>query len=139
AVEELIKAVDRDQVSETVANIQSFTERLDEASAGLGEIMEGVNTSVASISQFANSANETLAKLDSVVGEIDPAAIGTALTNFEQASTTVNTAVNDVSKVTERIGERADDIDGIITDAQQLAARLNQASERVDGVLAKVD
>src|SRR5690606_2256744 len=102
-------------------------------------IMEGVNTSVASISQFANSANETLAKLDSVVGEIDPAAIGTALTNFEQASTTVNTAVNDVSKVTERIGERADDIDGIITDAQQLAARLNQASERVDGVLAKVD
>ncbi len=44
-----------------------------------------------------------------------------------------------MSKVTERIGERADDIDGIITDAQQLAARLNQASERVDGVLAKVD
>ena len=139
AVEELITAVDRDQVSETVANIQSFTQRLDEASAGLGEIMEGVNTSVASISQFANAANETLAKLDGVIGEVDPGAIGTALTNFEQASTTVNTAVNDVSKVTARIGERADDIDGIITDAQQLAARLNQASERVDGVLAKVD
>lgn len=139
AVEDLIKAVDREQVSDTVANIQNFTQRLDEASAGLGEIMEGVNTSVASISQFANSANETLAKLDRVIDEVDPSAIGTALTNFEQASVTVNTAVNDVSKVTQRVGERADDIDGIITDAQQLAARLNQASERVDGVLARVD
>jgi phospholipid/cholesterol/gamma-HCH transport system substrate-binding protein len=139
AVEDLIRAVDREQVSDTVANVQRFTQRLDEASAGIGEVMEGVNKSVASISQFATSANDTLAKLDKVIDEVDPAAIGTALTNFEQASATVNTAVNDVSKVTQRVGERADDIDAIITDAQQLASRLNQASERIDGVLAKVD
>jgi phospholipid/cholesterol/gamma-HCH transport system substrate-binding protein len=44
-----------------------------------------------------------------------------------------------VAKVTERFGERAGDIDGIITDAQQIAARLNEASKRVDGVLARVD
>ena len=41
--------------------------------------------------------------------------------------------------MTTTFGERAEDIDQIITDAQQLAERLNQASVRVDGVLAKLD
>lgn len=39
----------------------------------------------------------------------------------------------------QKVGERADDIDTIITDAQQLAAKLSKASERVDGILVKVD
>lgn len=139
AAEELVRAVDRDQVAATVANIEQFTRRLDEASGGFDEIMTGVNRAVAEISRFSASANDTLAKLDGVIDGVDPAALRTALTNFEQASTTVNAAVNDVSRVTERFGARAGDIDGIITDAQQLASRLNQASERIDGVLAKVD
>lgn len=139
AAEDLIRSVDRDQIAATVNNIEQFTRRVDEASSGLEGIMTEVNSAASEIARFSASANDTLAKIDGVLDGVDAAAVRTALTNFEQASTTVNAAVNDVAKVTERFGQRAADIDGIITDAQQIAARLNEASKRVDGVLARVD
>ncbi len=139
AAEELISSVDRDQIRATVANVQNFTQRLDDASGNLGKIMENVDATAAAISQFSSSANDTLAKVDEVLAGVDAAAVRTALTNFEQASSTINQAAGDVGKVTEKVGARAEDIDKIITDAQQLAARLNQASERIDGVLERVD
>jgi len=139
AAEELIGAVDREQVRTTVANIEQFTTRLNEASTDLDAIMRGVEESVAQIAQFSESANRTLARVDAVVDSVDPASVRTALTNFEQASTTVNAAVNDIGKVAQKVGNRAEDIDAIVTDARQLAARLSQASERIDGILVKVD
>ena len=139
AVQGLLEAVDADQVASTVSHIESLSGRLDEASAGLGEIMGGVRETVASVNRFSDAANSTLAKLDAAIDGVDPATVRTALANFEQASVSVNAAANDVTKVTEKFGARAEDIDAIITDAQQIAERLNQASGRVDGVLARVD
>ncbi len=139
AAEELIGSVDREQVKATVANIEQFTTRLNEATGNLDTIMKNVEEGVASISRFTESANGTLARVDSVIESVDPAAVRTALTNFEQASTTVNAAVNDIGKVAEKVGNRADDIDAIITDAKQLSSRLAQASEKVDGILVKVN
>lgn len=139
AVEDLISAVDRDQVKATVANVEQFTARLSAASTDLESIMRGVEEGVASITAFSNSANQTLARVDTIIDSVDPASVRMALTNFEQASTTANAAVNDIGKVAQKVGERADDIDAIITDAQLLAARLSNASERVDGILVKVD
>lgn len=137
--EELIRAVDKEDVAATVQNVRQLTQRLDDASTDLNKIMADVKTGAASISEFAAAANQTLARVDTIVQGVDAATVRTALTNFEQASVSVNAAVNDVSKVTEKIGNRADDIDTMISDAQQLTARLNQASVKVDGVLTKVD
>jgi phospholipid/cholesterol/gamma-HCH transport system substrate-binding protein len=139
AAEELIGSVDREQIKETVASIEAFTRRLNDSTGNLDRIMKGVEEGVASISAFSESANQTLSKVDAIIDGVDPAAVRTALTNFEQASTTVNAAVNDIGKVAEKVGNRADDIDAIITDARQLSARLAHASERVDGILVKVD
>lgn len=139
AAEDLIRAVDREQVAAVVSNVETFTRRLDEASANLGGVMEQVETAVTSISEFSASAGETLAKVDKVIDSVDPAAVRTAMTNFEQASTSINHAASDIGKVSETVSARTEDIDKIITDAQQLASRLAQASERVDGVLLKVD
>lgn len=137
--EELIRSVDTEDVTAAVHNVRQFTQRLDEASTDLNQIMANVKEGVASISGFAAAANQTLARVDTIVQEVDPATVRTALANIEQASTSVNAAANDVSKVTQKIGERAEDIDAIIVDAREMAARLNQASEKVDGVLSKVD
>lgn len=139
AAEELIGSVDREQVKATVANIEAFTQRLNDATGNIDRIMKGVEEGVASISTFTSSANETLSKVDTIIDSVDPATVRTALTNFEQASTTVNAAVNDIGKVAEKVGNRAEDIDAIVTDARQLTARLAQASERIDGILVKVD
>lgn len=139
AAEDLIRAVDRNQVAQVVENVEKFTKRLDDATTNLDGIMKDVETAVASFADFSTAAGETLAKVDSVIDSVDPATVRTALTNFEQASTSINHAANDINRVSEAISARTEDIDAIITDARQLATRLAQASERVDGVLQKVD
>ena len=139
AAEDLIGAVDRDRVASIVENVDESTKRIREATGEIDKVVKGVDQAVASIESFASDASNMIDKANKVLDGVDPATVRTALTNFEQASTTVNNAVNDVAKVTERIGARAEDVDQFITDAQELASRLNQASVRVDGVLQKID
>jgi len=139
SAEQLLNSVDRDKVSNIVGNVEELTQRFRESTTELDQIMAGVKTAVASINDLSRNADGAITKVDNILEGVDPAAVRTALTNFQQASTTVNNAVNDVAKVTEKVGARAGDIDGIITDAKELASRLNQASTRVDGVLQKLD
>ncbi|MBO6716366.1 MAG: MCE family protein [Rhizobiaceae bacterium] len=139
AAEELIGAVDRDKVASIVDNIDESTRQIRAATGEIDQVVAGVNDAVASIQGFATDASDMIDKANKVLDGVDPATVSTALTNFEQASTTMNRAVSDVALVTERIGARAEDVDQFITDAQELASRLNQASVRVDGVLQKFD
>ena len=139
AAEDLLKSVDREKVAAIVDNVETFTKSLGDSSDELEKIIADVDTTVRSVNEFAGRASTTLGKVDGVIGAVDPSAVRNALANIEGASKTANRAAEDVAKVTEKFGDRADDIDQIIADAKQLAQRLNQASVRVDGVLAKVD
>jgi phospholipid/cholesterol/gamma-HCH transport system substrate-binding protein len=153
SAEKLIDSVDPDRIAATIENVESFTRRVDEASASLEQIMTSVDQTVIAIAEFSASAKQSLAKVDGVIENVDsvltsvgdvvegvdPATVRTALTNFEQASVSVNAAANEVAELAETIGSRTGDVDKIITDAQQFASRLNQASTRVDDILVKVD
>jgi len=139
AAEDLLRSVDRQKVSSIVDNVEQVTAQFRQSTANLEKIMANVETAAASINDFSVGAGDAVAKVNKILEGVDPATVRTALTNFEQMSTTVNGAANDIAKVTERIGQRAGDIDQFIADAGQLASRLNQASVRVDGVLQKVD
>lgn len=139
AAEGLLKSVDRDKVKNIVASVDTFTKNLSAQSAQIDDIVKGVNTTVASINDFAQKTQQTLSKVDGVLEGVDAASVKESLDNIRKASENANKAAADVAKVTDKFGDRADDIDQIVSDAKQLASRLNQASVRVDGVLAKVD
>ena len=139
AAEELLNSVDRTKVASIVDNVDQITAQFRQSTANLEQVMAGVESAVASINEFSTGAGAAIAKVNEVLDGVDSGTVRTALTNFEQMSTTVNGAANDIAKVTERIGQRAGEIDQFIADASELASRLNQASVRVDGVLQKVD
>ena len=139
AAEKLLKSVDRDKVASIVDNVETFSKSLGESSDDLEKIIAAVETTVKSVNDFSQKAGATLGKVDRVVEAVDPSVVRSALDNIGRASETANRAAGDVSKVTEKFGKRAEDIDQIIVDTKELAQRLNQASVRVDGVLAKVD
>jgi len=139
AAEDLMKSVDRDKVANVVANVEKITANLKESSDAIDGMMTDVRAALASVKDFAAGANETLAKVDGIIGGVDPATIKTTLADISEASRNANKVVEDVSKVTSRFGERADDIDQIISDAKGIAEQINKASGRVDGVMAKLD
>ena len=103
------------------------------------ETVKSVNQTAQSIGTFSKSADKTLSKVDGIIDSVNPADVRETLSNFAQASSTVNKAANDISKVTEKVGEHTDDINSFLTNSRQLSERLNKASARVDGILAKVD
>jgi phospholipid/cholesterol/gamma-HCH transport system substrate-binding protein len=128
-----------EDIDRIITEAGQLTERINQASARVDGLLAGIDTAVGNVSEFSERAGGTIAKVDEILEGVDPASLRTSLTNIAAASETARTAVADVAKVTSQFGERADDIDQIITDTQQLASRLNEASVRVDGVLAKLD
>ena len=137
--ERILNAVDPDKVATVVANVEEFTTNLKATSDEIEALMADVKGAVGSVKDFAAGANGTLAKVDGLLDGVDPDTLKTALADIGEASKNANKVVEDVQKVSSTFGDRAADIDQIITDAGQLADRLNQASVRVDGVLAKLD
>ncbi len=139
AAEDILKAVDPKKVETVVDNADKFMKDLAETSSQFDDTVREVRETVASVNEFAKQTQTTLGKVDGILDGVDPAKLRSAIANIEQASRTANAVVADVSKVTEKVGNRAEDIDQMVADASELMRRLNQASVRVDGVLAKVD
>ncbi len=139
AAEGLLNAVDKDKVREIVANIDAVSANLKQTSGQLDGMLDNVNRAVGSITDFSQKTQGTLAKVDGLLDSVNPDDVRTALANIKQASESADKAAADIARVTEKVGNRADDIDQTIKDARQLARRLNDASVRVDGILAKVD
>ena len=139
AAEGILNAVDKDQVKEIVANINTVTGNLKETSGQFDKVVSNADTAIGSINAFAQSTQATLARVDKVLDGVDPKDVREALANIQKASENANKAAADIAKVTDKFAGRAGDIDQTIDDAHQLTARLNNASVRVDGILEKVD
>ncbi|MDW6026453.1 MlaD family protein [Mesorhizobium sp. BAC0120] len=135
----LSQSVDKEQVKDIVGNIATLTKNLSESSKQVEGVVARVDGAVKSITEFSDGARETLARVDKVIESVDPNSVRETIGNIQTASKNANKVVEDVSKVTTRFRDRADDVDKFIADARQLADRLNRASVRVDGILAKVD
>ncbi|MEP9395984.1 MlaD family protein [Mesorhizobium sp. KR2-14] len=139
AAEDLLKAVDKDKVSQIVTNVQKVTRDLSENTKEFDRIIAGAQKAVGSINTFAERGSNTLDKVDGILESVNPETVRTTLGNIEAASRDAKSAASDVAKVTEKFRGRSGDIDRMIGDATELAHRLNAASVRVDGILAKVD
>lgn len=68
--EALLKSIDRDKVRNIVANIDTFTKSLSQQSDQLDGLVKGVNTTVASINDFAKKGEQTLTKVDGVLESV---------------------------------------------------------------------
>jgi len=139
AAEDLLRSVDKDKVAQIVTNVQKFTQDLSNNTRELDKIIANVDKTVSSINSFAQQGSGTLAKVDGILDSVKPESVRTTLNNIEDASRNAKSAAADVAKVTEKFGNRANDIDRMISDATELAHRLNAASVRVDGILLKID
>lgn len=136
---ELLDAVDKEKVKTIVGSVESTMKRIDEASVGIDKVVKGVDEAAASVKTFANDAGASFEKIERLVSDVDPAVVKKAVDDMAAVSDNARKASEDIAKVTGKVGDKAKDIEQIITDARELADRLNKASTRVDGVLAKVD
>ncbi|MGO4705764.1 MlaD family protein [Microvirga sp. 2MCAF38] len=120
-VDELVRAVDRQRVTNIVQNVESFTQ-------SLGENREVISTALKDAASLIRTLNETAPKLDSAVTQlgtltksVDPDKIGRTVDNIDTFSQTLS--------------KRSPDVDQVIANARSLTDKLNHSADRVDAVL----
>jgi phospholipid/cholesterol/gamma-HCH transport system substrate-binding protein len=135
-----------DDIDRIIGNVETASEGADRIIGDVSRVTtkaaeraDDIDRFIADASQLAERLNKASGKVDEILASVDPRAIDQTIGNIEKASKGANKVVEDVSRVTSKFAEHADDVDTFMADATQLADRLNQASVRVDGILAKVD
>lgn len=139
SVEDLIRAVDAKKVDQILANTQTVTGNLADASGKVSGAIDNFNQAVATYREFGESAEKALARVDALVAAVDPQKIGKSVDDISVATGDAREAIASFAKLGESVGNRQKEIDQAITDFAQLANKLNNASSRVDGILVKVD
>src|SRR5690606_23814696 len=110
-----------------------------DASGDVKATVEGFRKTAETFDAFGKRASETLDKVDTLMAAVDAQKVSGAIDNISVATDDARKAIASVTGVANRIGERKEDIDQIITGVKQMSNKLNAASTRVDGVLAKLD
>lgn len=137
AAESILNSVDTEKIKSIVGSVEMFTTSLGQQAQQFDDIVQGIETAVGSINDFAQKTQQTLGKVDSVLDGFDAQTVRSAVSNIESASRNASKAAGDIANLTD--GLKKEDVDEIVADAKQLTNRLNNASVRVDGILAKVD
>jgi phospholipid/cholesterol/gamma-HCH transport system substrate-binding protein len=138
AAEDLIKSVDRQKIDKILANAEKVSEDLAASSGDIRKVAQSAEVAVRNVSELAVKAGTTLEGIDKTLAAADAEKIKSALANIEEATKTAKTAMDDVAKVTSKVGGRAEEIDQIVVNARDLTGSLNQTAVRVDGVLEKI-
>ena len=128
-----------EDVDKIIRNAAKISDDLAKSSGEIDKLVSSLQTSMKDISGFTSGAGKTLESVNQLVAAASPEKVKSTLDNIETASKTAKTAIDDIAKVSGKIGGRGEDIDQIISNVKDLSGRLNQTGVRLDGVLAKVD
>ena len=139
SIEGLLKAVDPDKVASIVDNVDGFTGNLNKVSNQFEDVVGKVQSVATDLQGIGGRLGDTFDRLDKVLDAVPPEQITAAVEDIANAGKSAQASLAEVEKLTQGLGERGEDIQGIISNTQQLAERLNAASVRIDGILAKAD
>lgn len=139
AVEDLVRAVDADKINKVIANAETVSQQVADASKKVGPTLDDLKDTINTYKTFGADATKTLDKFDKLMAAVDSQKIGTAIDNITVATGDAREALSSFRKIGDDVGARKDDIDQAITDFTQLANKLNNSSDKVDSILRKVD
>jgi phospholipid/cholesterol/gamma-HCH transport system substrate-binding protein len=124
-LDEVIRAVDRDQVASIVANVDSFARALGENRQVLSDTLKDAGSLVRQLNEAAPKLDAALADIGEVAKAIDATKLGRTIDN--------------VDRFAESLGRTGGDVEKTVTEARQMVEKLNKSADRVDGVLAAAE
>lgn len=139
AAEGLVKAVDPDKINNILANAETVTGNVANASNQIGDVVDQVKQAATGFNQASLEAQSVLKRADELLASVDPSKVNSAVDNITSATADARSAMSSAREVVDGVADKRDEINRAIQDFTELAQKLNQASTRVDTILAKVD
>jgi phospholipid/cholesterol/gamma-HCH transport system substrate-binding protein len=117
----LIKSIDAAKVNAVIANAETFSKALANSSGNTEAVLrDGAD--------LVRKLNETSAKLDSAIADID--AVAKAVDPDKVAG-----IVNSINDVAGTIRENRGNIDATLKNATEISAKLNDSADKLDGLI----
>lgn len=139
SAEELINSVDRDKVGTIVANVESFTKRLETASADIDGIMKNIDATSVSIRTLSEDAGKSLAKIDTVIDDVK-GGVETAVASIDRVANSANAGIDKAASSIDRLATDASaGIDNAVAAIGKVGDGANETLGRVDKILDGVD
>lgn len=158
--EAVVAAVDPEKVARVLDNAAKASDRLDQALAGVDEIVGSAKSTMAELETFGRGLNETRGKVDALVAAVDPDRIESIVGNVDAVSARIaargedietviadaRAAMNSLRVISEAIETRKETVTKVIDDAGKLgeelvvlSGRLNATMDDVDGIVKAVN
>jgi phospholipid/cholesterol/gamma-HCH transport system substrate-binding protein len=138
AAEELLKSVDKAKVDKVLANAEKVSDDLAKSSGRVETLVTSVESGVRNFGAFTESASKTMTGVEKLIASADAAKVTSAVNNIEAASKTARAALDDISRVTAKVGGRGEDIDRIIRDTAKISGDLAKSSGQIDSLVASL-
>jgi phospholipid/cholesterol/gamma-HCH transport system substrate-binding protein len=149
----LISAVDPEQVSASIANIQKFTENLNQSAGNLEDLVEEAKVTVTTFNTFGTSLNSSLSQIDDIVSAVSPddlsgivISANSFMENLANQNDRISGIISDAEAGSDSFRNFATRIEGegeriskITADTAAFAETLNSAAGRVDALFDGLD
>ncbi len=132
AAENLLNSVDRDKVGEIVTNLETFTQRLQTASADLEGIMDNVDQTMVSVRGVAENAGAFVERAGGILDDVQ-AGVQSASGSIERLS---NGAAGTLTRADELLASARTGIDTAVSSVERLSGNASSTLAGVDEVLA---
>ena len=128
-----------DRLGTISTDAEAFMANASGASGEFGSIAENASKLLADLEGVGARVEGSFDRIDALLDAVPPDQITSALEDITKAGESARKSLAEVESLTAGLGDRQQDIQSIVTNADQLAQRLNAASVRVDGILERVD
>ncbi len=122
----------RQPLTETVKNVQRFTEALERNASGIDDFLSNVSDLSGTISKVSGQLDSTLKAAEELITSVDRDKVSSMVTNFDEFSARLEKASRNIDTVMSSVDETVRSIGTFSTNANQTLAKL-------DGVLDSVD
>lgn len=164
-IQGVVAAIDPARVETTVGNVEAFSQTLAANREAVDRIVADASTLTGNLARTSDALDGTVARVDALVGAVDPASVSATLENARAFSQTladnrdaVANALQEIGRIAEAIdserieavianterfsrslGDNAEDVDAIIANARSITEQLDASAGRVDRVLAAAE
>jgi len=121
----LVEAIPPEQVTKAVGDITTFTDSLARNSPQIDQFFSTTTTLADNLTELSKGLSASVAVIDQVAAEIDPAIIGRVMANVDSFSNS--------------LGGSAGQIDNIVANVNTFSDGMVAALKRVDAILARID
>lgn len=129
----LVDAVPPEKVAQAVANVSTFTESLARNSGQIDDFFATTSVLSKNLTELTQGLSASVAVIDQVAAEIDPAVVGRVMGNIDTFSTEANALTADLRRLLDAVP--ADKVASVITDAATFTNTLARNSAQLDGFM----